>query len=450
MGIATLSRGGNGGTRFKVFARPPFVHPDWKPDLISVSTPPGAVGPGPSDDRMYVISPIGKHRAYGVTPGPFGTRHLNLPPWRGQIRHPVTPAPDGHFDYIPAGNPEFAEAHAFATIRFVLDLWEHYFGHRIEWHFRPEFDRLEVLMLPELDTARAGYGYIEIGAHHGQSGAPRPFALSFDALAHELGHLIIYSTIGVPYCANEAGEYFGFHESAADFIALIAASHLESLIERLLEETHGNLYSYNELNRFAELSATTQVRLASNSMTMSRFAAGWSDEHELSQPLTGALFDIFVDIFQENLVARGVICRGTANLADLVGHNPAYEAVIQSAFDAAFPAARDMFREALIEAREYMGTALVEAWRRLLPDRLHYVDVAFALLEADRRISGGRYQNEIIESFEWRKIGQVTVGPRLQPPSRASHSLSVRTIVPEIKPTLSNMPYRDRIVQARR
>lgn len=450
MANAVRGNGASGGTRFRVFPRPPFVHPDWTPELISISTPAGAVQPGPSDDRMYVINPIGKLHAYGVIAGPFGTRYLNLPPWQGPIKPPVQPASDGHFDNIAAYRPEFLAAHAFAAIRFALDRWEGYFGRRIEWHFRDDFDRLEVVMLPELDNARAGYGYIEVGADHSESGMLLPFALDFDVLAHELGHLIIYSTVGVPDLSVEDGEYFGFHESAADLTALVAAANFDSLLERLLEETHGNLFSYNELDRFAELSATTQIRLASNSVTMSRFAAGWTDEHELSQPLTGAVFDIFVDVFQENLVEQGVIDRRIADLADHVAHEPSYASLIQTAFDNAYPAARDAFRGALVGARDYLGAALADTWRHLSPDDLRYSDVGLALLDADQRLKGGRYRNEILESFEWRGIGRIAVGPRIGPQNYGGHSFSARTVVPKANCSSSHLSRRERLMFPRR
>ena len=55
------------------------------------------------------------------------------------------------------------------------------------------------------------------------------------------------------------------------------------------------------------MSPHDQIRLASNDVRLSQFSAGWEDEHALSQPLTGAFFDIAVDIFQEILVERGLI-----------------------------------------------------------------------------------------------------------------------------------------------
>jgi hypothetical protein len=437
------------GTRFRLFPRPPFVHPGRPPEVVSITTPPGMVGPGPSDNRLYLIDPIGKRRPYGINPGPYGTPHLDLPPWRGPIRRPVLPDAEGHFDHLATGTPEFAKAHVFGTIAFVLDVWERYFGRLIPWHFARNFDRLEVVMLPDFDNSHVGWGFMEVGSYHETAGPPLPFALNFDVVAHETGHLIIYDTIGVPSRASERGEYFGFQESAADTTAMIAALHFDSMIEHLLEDTRGNLYTYNELDRFAELSATEQIRLASNSVKLSQFAAGWDDEHELSQPLTGALFDILVDIFQENLVERGLIGRSVADLTELVEHRPDYESIIQPVFDAVYPGQREGFRAALIEARDYLGVALAETWKRLSPDFFDYEEVATVLLAVDRALSGGRYHNEMIESFVWREIGRVKVGPRLSPPDESSHAFSARTLVPEMRHRMPKMSFRERALLAR-
>jgi hypothetical protein len=193
----------------------------------------------------------------------------------------------------------------YGTVRFVLDLWENYFGRPIEWHFRRDYERLELTILPFLDNAQAGYGFLEIGSATTEAGEVRPFSLNFDVLAHEVGHLIVYAEIGVPAPEAASAEYFGFHESAADLVALISVLHFDSVIDQLLESTSGNLYTLNELNRISELSETEQIRLASNPLKLSDFSAGWSDEHELAQPLTGAMFDILVDLFHEGLRVSG-------------------------------------------------------------------------------------------------------------------------------------------------
>ena len=74
---------------------------------------------------------------------------------------------------IPVDTPEFAEAHVFGTVRFVLDIWERYFGRPIEWHFARDYRQLEIVILPQIDNAYAGYGFMEIGAHPRPDGSAR-------------------------------------------------------------------------------------------------------------------------------------------------------------------------------------------------------------------------------------------------------------------------------------
>ena len=438
-----------GGVRFRLFPKPPYAHPEWPPETISVSEPPGAIGPGPADQRMRLVFPVDKRYAYGVNPGPLGTPGLDLPPYRGPIHRPVCPDDEGHFDTIPVGSSEFAEAHVFGAVRFVLDIWERYFGQRIEWHFARDYPQLEIVILPELANAYAGYGFMEVGAQPLPDGTALPYALNFDVMAHELGHLIIYSTIGLPSPAAASGEYYGFHECAADVTALIAVLHFESLMAHLLEETHGNLYVFNELDRFAELSEHEQICLASNDYKLSQFSAGWDDEHALSQPLTGAFFDIGVDVFQEVLVERGVIPRWVAETTRFVRDEPARAAIVQPFFELAYERQYGALRAALADARDYMGVALAETWKRLTADNFTYLDVALAFHEVDTLLTGGRYRRAIIESFDWREVGRVTVGPRLKPPGPHSHAHSVRTVTPAVAELLPRKSYRERAIAAR-
>ena len=176
--------------------------------------------------------------------------------------------------------------------------------------------------------------------------------------------------------APNAGEYYGFQEAGADTTALIAALHFESLIAHLLEETRGNLYVFNELDRFAELSPHDQIRLASNDVRLSQFSAGWEDEHALSQPLTGALFEYLVDIFQEMLVERGLIPREVAEATRQRPRRAGAADIVQPYFEAAYEGRSKAFRAAMVDARDYLGTALAETWKRLRADDFSYLEVA--------------------------------------------------------------------------
>lgn len=414
------------GTRFKLFPQPQFLDEYAEPEVIEVSSVPGTVGPGPSDRRMYSIFPIGKEHPYGISPD--GSDAL-APPWTGDIEAPAMPDADGHFDYLEPGTPQFETAHLFGTTRFVMDIWEDYFDREIPWQGEATYDRQELTILHSLENAYSGYGFIEMGVDR-SAGETRPFSLNFDVIAHEVGHAIIYSEVGVPDPQNVTGEYFGFHESAADLVALISSLHFNSLVDLLLENTRGNLYMLNAVNRVAELSENKQIRIAANDKRLSEFAEGWVKEHHLSQPLTGAFFDILVDLFHEMLLDYGAITPQMEHLSDELLATANYAPVMQELFDEAYAANPDKFKMALLDARDIMGTYLADTWARLDEQDLNFVDVAEAFLDVDRAHTGGRFGQLIRGNFKMRDIGFVVVGPQLEPLGEDSHANSVRTMLP--------------------
>ncbi len=447
--LASDSVRSRGGTRFRLFPQPPFLKAFAQPITVTLSPPAGTVRSGPADGRMYVIEPIGKRWPYGVVRRPYGSPFLYLPPWDGPVRGRAQPSAAGHFDHLEPGTRAFEATHVYAGARWVLDVWERYFGRTIKWHFRRDYNALEISLLDGLDNAAAGYGFLEVGAGFPVPGELLPFSLNLDVIAHEVGHLIVYAEIGVPSPGAEDGEYFGFHESAADLVALFSAAHFGPVIDDLFEVTRGNLYVLNELNRIAELSQTTQIRLASNAVRLSEFSAGWTDEHDLSLPLTGALFDILVDIFHELLVDRRLIGPALEDLADRVQRMPEYQHRVQAGFDRAYAADPAGFREAFAHARDLMGRYIAEAWRRLTPDLLTYAEVGAALIAVDRDLSGGRYRRLMRVNFRWREIGEVRVGPWLAPGPIVSHLRSARTVLPEDQAAMPRLSYRERFLLAR-
>jgi hypothetical protein len=419
------------GTRFLLFPQAPTADRYVEPEIVTVSSPAGSVGPGPADERMYAIFADGKELRYGFHVSDGGTPFMYLPPWRGKMLPPAMPDRSGHFDYLMPGTPQFQTAHLFGTARFVLDVWEGYFGRRIPWHFAEEYDQLELSILPTLANAIIGWGFLEAGVVRTDEGEPHAFSLNFDVIAHELGHGIIYSQVGLPDPETDNAEYFGFHESAADLAALLASLHFDSVTDTILLRTSGNLYTVNKLTRFAELDDHEQIRMAANDRVMSEFAAGWSDEHQLAQPLTGAVFDTLVDIFHENLLDRGLIPPEMEDLSDRLEGNPEYGAVLQDDFDVRFARNPDGFKMALLDARDFMGTMLAEAWQLLDSETLTYVRVREALEAIDRQMTGGRFQRIIRVNFKIREIGRFVPGPRQPKKGAVSHAFSSRTMVPQ-------------------
>ncbi len=412
------------GTRFLLFPQPPFLKGFEEPEVVEVSSPAGSVGPGPSDDRMYAVYPYDKRVTYGAKVGPRGEKFA--PPWTGPIFPPAQPGPGGHFDHLAVGSPEFESAHLFGSVRFVLDVWESYFERPINWHFGDIYERMELAIMPRFPNATMGYGFMEIGGYHMPNGGYRPFSLNFDVLGHEVGHSIIYPIIGLPDPTLVTDDYYGFHESAADMVGLIASLHFDSVVDRLLEDTSGNLYSLNRLNRIAELSHNHQIRVVANRCTLWDFADGWESEHDLGLPMSAAIFDTFVDLFHESLKARGVISAETARLSDALEYHPEYHARLQDHFHRAYADHPEEMRVALLEARDFIGSYMAASFAKLTP-RLDYADVAATLMGAEREVSGGHYASILGHNLARRGIGHVRVGPRLKPPDDDSHAFSART-----------------------
>lgn len=416
------------GTRFRLFPQASFAAAEVDLETVLIATPAGQVGPGPADYRAYTVYPRGKLDPYGIRIDPSETM-LSLPPWDGPVYPPALPDAEGHFDHLKPGTKQFEMAHLFGTVRFVLDVWEDYFGRPIRWQFESDFPRMELSILPSLQNAYSGYGFIEVGGY-GSGEKFVPFSLNFDVIAHEVGHAIIYSELGIPDPAAATGEYFGFHESAADLVALIASLHFNSVVDNLLLTTRGNLYTLNQISRMAELSPNEQIRLSSNDRRLSEFSRGWKKEHDLSQPLTGAFFDILVDIFHEELLTRKLITPAVEDLSDRLLATPMYPSVMQRLFDEAFARDPDGFKMALLRARDILGTYLAATWDLIETDDLNYVDVAEVFQEVDRQLNGGRFLRLIRGNFDLRDIGWVEVGPQLQPFGTDSHAASARTLVP--------------------
>ena len=256
------------------------------------------------------------------------------------------------------------------------------------------------------------WGFIETGFRWGENGAKVPLSLNFDVLAHELGHSMLYSQVGLPPEDRASAAYQGFHESASDLVAIIAALHFDSVVDLILMRTSGNLYLRNVLNRVGEISPNDQIRLASNRLRMSDVPPvdtpieqlTQPQRHRMGEPLTGAVFDTLVEVFQQNLVDAGLISPETDALSRRGGLLELDDRVLQADFDKAYAANPLGFKSALLDARDYLGVLLAQTWSQLSWD-LSFADVGRALLRADLALSGGHFQREIFESLVWREMG---------------------------------------------
>ena len=434
------------GTRVRVYPQSPVLASTGEPETIWISPPAGTVGAGPEDDRMYVVDPSTYKEPYEPP---------ERPPYRGPVHPPVQPDSAGHFDYLPTDTREFRAVHAYGVLRRVLDIWEGYLRRPMPWHFRQRYHRLEVVPSLEWDNAHSGYGFIETGVEVSKSGVFQHYSENFDVLAHELGHSILFSEVGIPAEEQLSAEYLAFNESMSDMIALISVMHFSSVVDRLLDETRGNLYTSNELNRIGEQSETEQIRVASNDLRMSdvddarSLDPASSDVHRLGQPATGALFDILIDLYLNELETLSLVPPWLAEVSRRAPERGLDYGLIQSEFDSAYERDPESFKGALLDARDYLGFSLAVSWQLLDAVSFGFGELYSAMLSADELLADGDNLDAIREAFQWREIRLETLRPA---PSRTSLQTSPayppgNTPPPvfEVKGFRRRLPYLDRV-----
>ncbi len=391
------------GTRFKLYVQSPACKSFPEPETVWVSSRAGTLAPGPSDKRMHVVAARNKKHY----------EDEDKPPYTGAAAPGVRTNRLGHFDHLKPSDPGFPAAHMFGAVRRVLDVWETYFGGPLPWHFQWSFKNLEMIPWVDWNNAHFGWGFMELG-HGGKAGKldDLAYCLNFDVLAHECGHALVYSTVGIPEPEKLTTEYRGFHESASDMVALLSALHFDSLIRHVLEKSHGDLYAANEMNRIGETSETEQIRIASNTMTMDDVIdtsippqeATGKQVHALGQPMTGALFDILVELYQKRLVARGLMSETYAAMSRSVETTGEPDPAAHQALVASYRRHPEKFADALREARDMLGRRLARCWHQIDPQNLSYAKVARMLLLADHQISGNAHQEVITDCLRWRRI----------------------------------------------
>lgn len=380
------------GTRFRIFPQPSFVLGYEKPETVLVSTPPGSILAGPSDSRMYVIDPAGGKEPYSY---PY------LPPYGGHLGPPAEPGPDGHFDHLPTDSRAFVLAHAYACVRRLLDIAESYRGEEIPWFFEQGCPRLEIVPHLHWDNAHAGYGFLELG-EDATLGEPVPFALNFDAIAHETSHLILLSLLGTPRASRVPEEFFAYHEAVADFFSLVGLLHFDTALDLILRRTRGNLLLVNELDRFAELAQERQVRTLNHALKIHDVG---QDLHDRAKPFAGALFDSLIEIYQVLLVERGLSQLDPREIEearlDLSDSDIEQEfAITQGEYEFR----HFQVKSALAEARDIMGELLVTSWQSLDPDTVTFADAAEAMIALAESGRARRISDRLYGNFTWRGI----------------------------------------------
>ncbi len=381
------------GTRFLLYPQAPTTPGYDKPELVWISDAQGSILAGPENGRMYVVNPTQHKTPY---------EYPYLPPFAGPRAPPVEPSPDGHFDHIDPSSPDFLGVHVFGCVARILDVWEGYLGHRITWHFSKTYERLEIVPMIDWDNAQSGYGMLEFGFDAAPDGTRHPYALNFDVIAHEIGHSILFSEIGLPAPGLPAGpDLRAYHEGVSDLCSLVGMLHFDTAMDRLLRRGAGNLMAMNELNRVAELADERQIRIAGNARKMSEV----SDEvHDKSRPFTGGFFDALVQTYHDIAVDQGLVHLPSGSIPDARALNGDLERVYAEAFKADYDLKHFPLKAALADARDIMALALARSWGRLDSESLTYADAAYAVCDALQGNGQGNIADTVVECLAWREI----------------------------------------------
>jgi hypothetical protein len=206
----------------------------------------------------------------------------------------------------PERNLKFHQVNVWAIIRRTLAMLEdeRLFGRRIPWAF--EGGRL--LVLPHAGYwENAFYDRSSAALHFfyftGPDGSPVYTCLSHDIVTHELGHAVLD---GLKPCYNEVSSAWtaGFHEYFGDAIAMTSALSLKEIVVEVVGSgptLDGPNVIANIATQFGRALSPDQygplardyLRTARNRVTMSDLR-GVYEEHDLSEVLTGAYYDILV------------------------------------------------------------------------------------------------------------------------------------------------------------
>jgi len=222
--------------------------------------------------------------------------------------------------FLPNGNAiskrdvnsrQFYQVNVWAITHRILRFFENRcsMGRTITWGF--EGNRL--IILPH-----AGYGENAFYDHGSKSlqfyyyGRPDDLhytCLSHDIVAHETGHAVL-DGIRPHFYESTSLETSAFHEYIGDFTAFISTATLRAVREALTlnaprERSEYVNYVANRLGEIAEEFGTVtrnepSLRSLFNEETMS-VAGDISSPHRLSQIMSGAMFEVFLEILRSQL-----------------------------------------------------------------------------------------------------------------------------------------------------
>jgi len=208
---------------------------------------------------------------------------------------------DQVIDQATAHLPQFHQVSVWATLQRALEFFEDApaLGRRIPWGFKGN----RLIVVP-----RAGYGE---NAYYDRSTKSLQFyyfgsapdfvytCLSADIVNHEFGHAVLD---GIRPLYNEGSlvQTGAFHEFVGDLTAILLTLHNGELRRYLADQTEGDITKADAIGSIAEefgknVTGRPYLRTAKNEEKMSA-VRGAASAHRVSEVLTGAMFDILVEL----------------------------------------------------------------------------------------------------------------------------------------------------------
>ena len=233
--------------------------------------------------------------------------------WNSQQNCYCAPDKTTPLDSLTKDLEQFRQLSVWAIVQNTLDFFESGsgLGRRISWAF--EGSRLIVV-------PHAGYGE---NAYYDRSSKSLQFywfddehgkrvytCLSSDIVTHEFGHAVL-DGLRPYYYEAVASQTAAFHEFVGDLTAILMAMSNNDFRKKLLVESNGGVESLQLLANLAQqfgkaVGDKPYLRSALNCKKMADVAASL-EPHDLSQVMTGAMFDILKGVLakhRENEVRR--------------------------------------------------------------------------------------------------------------------------------------------------
>lgn len=284
---------------FAVYFQDPFVaatNPKLAFDEIFVSWEPG-LADGPTSARFAVVD-YDAHTETLAPPAQWDPKRNMFLDTEGQP-----------LDRSNTNPLQFHQVNAWAIVQRALEFFEdsNALGRSVPW----AFDGNRLIIVPHAGpTANAYYDRRSKSLqfyYFDRDGERVHTCLSTDIVHHEFGHALL-DGLHPYYMETVLPETAAFHEFTGDLTAILLALRNNAFRQHLIAETKGDLGKESTLSKVAEqfgkfVKDKLYLRSARNPLTM-KDVANDQRPHFMSEVLTGAMFDILIDLSKYYMKSR--------------------------------------------------------------------------------------------------------------------------------------------------